>query len=147
MAAPRPRMQYGDRPAGGYAYDEAPARQELFAGAAGPYNGAPAGGSGSAPRPGPSGRAPLSRQDVEHMDNRQILQHGVEMHKETTATARRALQVRDPPPPRGRDGNHARGASIGPPLGSTGRHPMLGVPAEARDGDRPSLTPQHPNAP
>ncbi|GBF90321.1 hypothetical protein Rsub_02427 [Raphidocelis subcapitata] len=100
MAAPRPRMQYGAQPAAGYGYDEAPARQELFAGAEGQRGGAPGGGPGgasalAAPRApaAPQGRPQPTRAELQQMDNRQVLEHAVDTHKDTTATARRALQV------------------------------------------------------
>lgn len=71
-------MTYGGQNA---AQMEAQARDELFAGAT------PGGGPGVA-----SGRA-LAKEDLQYMDSRQILDHAVDQHKETTATAKRALQV------------------------------------------------------
>lgn len=65
------------------------ARQELFAGAqpaAGPAPGATNYGARG-------GVQQLAREDLEYMDGRQIMDHAVAQHKDTTATARRALQV------------------------------------------------------
>ena len=59
------------------------ARQELFAGAQ------PA----SATYGARGGVQQLGREDLQYMDSQQIMDHAVDQHKDTTATARRALQV------------------------------------------------------
>jgi hypothetical protein len=86
MSANRSRMTYGSPQ---YAPQEAAARNELFAGA--PQVQQQLGGPGTAG--GYGARGPVVKEDLQYMGNRQIMDYAVDQHKDTTATARRALQV------------------------------------------------------
>jgi hypothetical protein len=89
MAAPRARMTYGGGPIPtSLPATDAAARQELFSVSDG---GHPRAGPGPYAPPGP--RGPVSRQELEYMNNRQVMDYAVDTHKETTAATRRALQV------------------------------------------------------
>jgi hypothetical protein len=65
------------------AREEAAQRTELFAGA---------GGGPGGPASATAGLRPLA--DYDAMDSRQLADHAVAQHKETTASAKRSLAVR-----------------------------------------------------